>query len=373
VSSIFRDKEKLSPYYIPERLPHRERELRLLRDALDESLSLSSPVHVQIVGDVGSGKTVTVLKFSRESSEERRDLRFAYVNPRQHGTSRLLIFRTIARQVAPEAYSASLSPEELMQGILKRMADVRARGVIIVDDVDYAVARSKEPIIYSLTRLNEAMPGEKVPVLMVVFTARSARFRELLDRSEVSSLGNRVIYFERYSKDQIIDILQRRVAEAFRPGTIEEKVVEYIAEITSSYPINGDVRYAIDLLLNAGSLAEAQGSQRVTLEHVRKVVSYTSPSITQEEIASLDRERREVLLAVVRSLKESNEPYVSLDKIYDVYRNMGKNVPLGEFIEMVQDLGDRGMIDIKGLTKIGISGAPVENLEAFLENLIKRL
>ena len=61
-STIFRDRSKLSPRYVPERLPHREEQIQnllsLYRDAL-EQLNNSFLQTTQIIGGVGTGKTCT--------------------------------------------------------------------------------------------------------------------------------------------------------------------------------------------------------------------------------------------------------------------------------------------------------------------------
>ncbi|MDP8023664.1 MAG: Cdc6/Cdc18 family protein [Nitrososphaeria archaeon] len=373
MTNVFKDRSKLLPTYVPNILPHREKEFESIKKALLESEHSSVSTAVQIVGDVGTGKTVTLLKLARDLKKD--DLRFAYVNPRQHGATRVLVFRHICRSLTPEVYSASYSPEELLLATLTKLKEDKAKAVIMIDDVDYLLFKTKEPIIYNLTRLNELLPFEDIPVAGVILTAKNIKFRESLDRSEASSLGNRIIVFERYTKRQIFDIIQRRVEEAIKPGVIDEKVVEYLSEVTSSPPVNGDIRYAIDVLLNAGSICDAQNCQKITIEHIRKAISYTSLSVTQEEISNMDQDLRKVLLAVALALKESDEAYVSLDNIYSVYKELNKkrDVDMSKFLEMLQDLGDRGVVDIKGLTKIGISGVPVENLTNFLEGLLDKL
>jgi hypothetical protein len=44
-----------------------------------------------------------------------------------------------------------------------------------------------------------------------------------------------------------------------------------------------------------------------------------------------------------------------------------------ELEENLQDLHDRGIIEVASLTRIGISGAPAEQLETFLDVIIRRL
>ncbi len=373
MTSVFKDRSKLLPTYVPNILLHREKEFENIKMALLENESSSVSTAIQIIGDVGTGKTATLLKLTRDMKKE--NLRFAYVNPRQHGATRVLVFRHICRSLTPEVYSASYSPEELLLATLTKLKEDKTKAVIMIDDVDYLLLKTKEPIIYSLTRLNELLPFEEIPVAGVILTAKNVKFRENLDRSEISSLGSKVITFERYNKRQVFDIIQRRVEEAIKPGAIDEKVIEYLSDVASSPPVNGDIRYAIDVLLNAGSICDAQNCQKITIEHIRKAISYTSLSVTQEEISNMDQELKKVLLAVAMALKESGEAYVSLDKIYSTYRESSKKreADMSKFLEMLQDLGDRGVVEIKGLTKIGISGVPVENLTNFLEGLMDKL
>jgi cell division control protein 6 len=67
-STIFRDKSKLSPRYLPSELPHRGKQIEQIDHIFGASYSNPSkfPLTVlQIVGPAGIGKTSTVLKFSK--------------------------------------------------------------------------------------------------------------------------------------------------------------------------------------------------------------------------------------------------------------------------------------------------------------------
>ena len=67
-SSIFRDRSKLSPRYIPSDLPHREKQIDQIQYIFKESYLNPDkfPFAVlQIVGPAGIGKTSTILKFSK--------------------------------------------------------------------------------------------------------------------------------------------------------------------------------------------------------------------------------------------------------------------------------------------------------------------
>ncbi|NWG09979.1 MAG: AAA family ATPase [Nitrososphaerales archaeon] len=382
-SLIFKDKEKLSPRYIPENLPHREDQIKTLKSFLWNSLQNPSKALLQvlqIMGDVGSGKTVTTLRFGDEFQKEaiRRkiNLKHVYINPKVHGSSRIILYRYLVQEAAPEIFSANLSAEELLIELIRHLQRTNRYLLISFDEIDYFVKHSKESVIYDLTRLNEISPGRPTCVLGIIFTARSTKFHEKLDRAELSTLGAFPIRFDSYSSKEVFDILEARVGGAFQPRAITNDVLEYIADITSSSPVNGDVRYALDLLLYSGTLASNEGAEAVNQEHVRKVVNATHPSITDEDILNLSEKGRVVLLAIARALKRAKSSYVSLREIRSTCGIVCEEYRLkkiDEIEEQVQDLADRDIIDIKSLTSIGISGVSTEALERFLDKLVDRI
>ena len=146
--------------------------------------------------------------------------------------------------------------------------------------------------------------------------------------------------------------------------------------MTSNPPINGDLRYALDLLLYSGSLADSNGSESILPEHVRTVHGETTPILTTEDISNLPDNEKLVLLAVIRSLKTKRSSYTSLKEIRSATGLICEELkvkPIDDIDENLQDLSDRYIIDIKSLTKIGISGASLENLDTYLNTLLEKI
>ena len=387
MSLIFKDREKLTPRYIPSTLPHREEQIAQIHSFFSDALTKPSQTHlrtVQIVGSVGCGKTAATRLFGDRFQEEARrlriDLNHIYVNLKLHGRSRVLLYRYLVQQAAPEAYSASLSAEELLYQLVKYLRERSGYLLITLDEIDYFIKHSREPdVIYDLTRLEEVSePGKPCNVIGVVFTARSREFHKMLDEAALSTLGRIPIEFKPYNSKQILDILDHRVREAFQPRALSSDLLEYVADITAKPPVNGDMRYALDLLLYSGTLAEHEGAEAVTAEHIRRVLNATTPSITEEDIANLPPREKLVLLGVVRALKTSSRPYASLKEIrlstgvvWEEYKL--KPMSVDEIEECIEDLHDRGIVEIKSLTSIGISGVPTEALDRFLDTLIERI
>lgn len=384
---IFKDRETLTPRYIPASLPHREEEIDMLRGLFTGVLTHPSQVHMriaQIVGGVGSGKTAVARLFGDQLEEEAKrlkiNLKHIYANLKLHGSSRVILYRYLVQQAAPEAYSASLSAEELLYQLTKSLKEKNRFLIMTLDEIDYFIKHTGEPdVVYDITRLEEIFePGRPCNVLGVIFTARSREFHKRLDAAALSTLGRIPIEFRPYTLQEIIDILEARVGEAFEQGVISDEVLDYVADITASSPANGDIRYALDLLLYSGNLAEHGGAERITPEHIRSVVNVTHPSITEEDITYLPDREKIVLLGVVKALKGSKKPYISLK---DVRQSCGivceerglKPLGVDEIEDHVEDLYDRSIVDIKSLSSIGISGVPTETLGRFVEGLIERL
>jgi cell division control protein 6 len=238
-----------------------------------------------------------------------------------------------------------------------------------MDEIDYLIKSSKDTsVIYDLTRLNEYEPEKACNVKGVIFIARSTEFYSRLDAAELSTLGRVPIEFHPYTVQQVSDILEARASQAFKPKAIGSDVIDKVANITTSADVNGDVRYALDLLLYAGNLAESQGTGRVMLDHIRKVLSQIHPSLTSEEIEQLSKKHLVSLLALVRALKSKKKPYVELKDVRLYASELAEQLDMKEIEieDYLEDLRARKLVDIKSLRAIGLHSASVSELQPIL-------
>jgi len=333
---------------------------------------------LQVVGIAGIGKTSTVIRSSKMIEEQfaksRLVLKTAYINLKLHGGNKYAIYRFLLERMAPELPGQGMSAEEMLRYLLIYLRENRQYALIIMDEIDYLIKTSKDTgIIYDLTRLNEFEPDKPCNVKGVIFIARSTEYYSRLDPAELSTLGRVPMEFSPYSIKQVSDILGSRSVQAFNPKAIGSDVIDKIASITTSPEVNNDVRYALDLLLYAGNLAESQGTDRVTLDHVRKVYGQVHPSITTEEIEQLSRNHLISLMALVRALKSSKKPYVELKdvRLYasEIAERLGmKKIDVEDYLD---DLKTRRLVDIKSFKEIGLHGAALSEIEPVLMSKIK--
>ncbi len=380
---IFRDKEKLSPRYLPSKLVHREKELKLLR-AMTSDLAIGEKFLrvIQVQGPAGMGKTSAVHMVGRDLERVNKkygfNFKYIYINLKLEAPSKFVLFNNIAGKVDPVLRSRNLTAEELLHEILEYLRKKDIRVVLALDEIDYFLRFSRDSsIIYDLTRFSELKLGEPVNIVGLITIARDPSWRKILTSGERSSLGRLIVNFRPYAKEQLFDILRYRALEAFREGAISDEIIEYISDITAEYA-NSDVRYALDILLFSGMIAESEGAQRVNMDHVRYAISQTTPAITTEDLMNLRDREKLVLLAVAISLKFSKTPHVNIEEIWStlqlILEERGlRPISRRKFIEELQSLADKGIIDIQGVTRIGISMGPLDKLQRFLDNLVRRI
>ena len=375
-SIIFKDRKKLSPRYIPKEIPHREKQIDLLiRTFLDikEDPDKFPLTILQIIGPAGIGKTSTVIKFSNILENELRkskiNIKIVYINLKLQGGNKYAIYKYLLSCIAPELPAQGLSAEEMLRQMLDYLIINNVYSIIILDEIDYLIKIAKEiGIIYDLTRLNEFDPSKKCNVKGVIFIARSTEFYEKLDEAELSSMGRAYIEFPNYTIEQISDILIRRSRDAFQENVIGTDIIDWIAKIVVSPVVNGDIRYALDLLSYAGNLAESEGTERVLIDHVKKINKQIYNGITDDDIKELSNIQIIVLLGIIKGLKIKNRDYVDLKEIRMQSLEISEKYKIRKLDveDILDDFATRKIIKIISLKKISLTSSSIDNLEKIL-------
>jgi archaeal cell division control protein 6 len=380
-STIFLDRSKLSPRYVPTELPHREKEIERIYHTFRDSFNSPErfPLTImQIVGPAGIGKTSTVLATMRllddQFEKNRLKMKVAYVNLKLQGGNKYAIYRFILEKIAPELPAQGLSAEEMLRFLLRYLIENKIFAFIVLDEIDYLIKITKDSgIIYDLTRLNEFDPESPCHVKGVVFVARSTEFYSKLDQAELSSLGRVPVRFPMYSLKQVGDILSKRCSEAFQPRIVGSDLIDKVSEITVSSDVKGDIRYSLELLLYAGNLAESNNAGAVSLEHILKVHSQIHPSLTLDQIRELPKNQLVTLLAVTIAMRVRDKNYVDIREIRSHAIAICEDLKIRklEVEDYLDDLRSKNIIEIRSLKEIGIHSVSVDELQAVLRKQIK--
>jgi cell division control protein 6 len=386
--SVFKDETKLDISYIPNRLPHRDREFRLLMEFFSFILQFPAKMaqRVIITGDVGTGKTVLSQRFgvniTNEANKLKINLRYVHVNCREYRGNLFLILYHIVSVFHPTFPRRGYSAEELLRILLQILDDENAHVVLALDEFESLVEGEGSEAVYKLTRLQEIRPN-KPQRLSLICILRNLKTIEKLDASTRSTLQSNIISLVKYSKQQLIDILNDRVSLAFKPLTMPEDTLSLTAEIAFSE--GGNARFGIELLWRAGKYADAEDLGVVTPECVRKAVSSIIPTIRKSDLASLSLHEKLFLLSIGRLFKGSQNAYFSLaetEKAYTVVCeefsvHPNSHTQLWKYLQMFSALGIV-KIEVSTVAKRGratlvyLPSIPANELERQLRALLEK-
>ena len=321
-STVFKDETPLSLEFIPRNLPHREEQMRFLtqlfRFSLDSPFSTSQ--RVLITGDVGTGKTVLVQRFGSDLVKAARsrkvNLHYVHVNCREAKGSLFMIIKRILTQFEPEFPKRGFAPEELLHTLMDMLDDKGIHLILGLDEVEHLIRVEESTPIYNLTRIQEERVGKPIR-LSLIFILRELEYLQKLDKSTIDTLQRNIVKLDKYSSRQLIDILRDRTGLAFKENAVTDEALELVADIGGQ---SGDARYAIELLWRAGKYADSEPSKRVLTDHVRKAAGSVYPMLRGDYIVALSPHEKYMLLALARTLEESEEAYANIGAVEREYK-----------------------------------------------------
>ncbi len=384
--SVFREEHVLSIDYVPETLPHREREMRALAQGFKTLITApgqTSP-RFMIEGPVGTGKTAVAKRFTEQLVEAARkrgiNLHKVHVNCRVN-KSIYLVYLRMLREFKPNFPRRGHSPHELLQILMDVLDEKEHYLLLILDELDYFIRHTGADIIYDLTRLIDDRLNAPQRLSFIGIGRQIVLDDEILDQSTMSTLQRNILRFERYTASQLYDILRDRVAKAFNRGAVLDETIQLICDIAAQH---GDARYAIELLWRAGKQADQEGASVVIPDFVRQAKADTHPELRKEVFSALPSHNRLLLLALSRCLKESRGAYATMGEVEEAYHYVCEEygeTPRShtQIWEWIQDLSAHGIVDAKRsgeghrgqTTLIGISDVPAEMLEKFLLDMME--
>jgi cell division control protein 6 len=275
---------------------------------------------VIITGDVGTGKTALSQRFGADMTLEANkagvNLRYVHVNCREYRGKLFLILQHALAVFRPTFPKRGYSAEELLSTLVQSLDEENAFMILTLDEFGSLIEREGSESVYKLTRLQEMRPNKPQRISLICIL-RDLKETERLDASAKSTLQRNVISLEKYSREQLIDILSDRVQMAFAPSTVQEDVVNMVSELAVSE--SGNARFAIELLWRAGKYADADGLGVVSPECVRRAVSSIIPTLRKSELASLEFHEKLFLLGVARVFKESQKAHAALAELEKAY------------------------------------------------------
>lgn len=356
--TIFRDREMLSNTYIPDRLPHRDQEIRQIALILNATFLGSRPSNILIYGQTGTGKTAVIkylgLQMDEKASRETTPVHFVYINCKQVNTAYGIManighhFTTDWEETIP---FTGWPLEKVYSALQTKIDEAGGVTIIVLDEIDWLVTKSGDDVLYHLTTLNETLTNSKVSIIGV---SNNTKFAEFLDPRVKSRLGEESLTFPPYKAPQLRDILEQRSELAFLEGAVEKGVIAHCAARAAQE--HGDARKALDLLRIAGELAERKSAANVTKDFVNEAESMMEYDSLRKVITALPIQQKTLLLSIYLNESKANLIQQTTGDVYNTYRNLSRRFDINILTQRrVADL-------ISELDMLGIINARVVSL-----------
>jgi len=276
------DARALDVEAVPSEILRRNNELNALSSGLEPLLDGYRGDHAMVVGPPGSGKTACARYAVGQLRRSLVDVRTQYIDCWQHSSR----FATLLKLVEGIGQSMDVQQHSTPHDeLLRRIRDADGRPyVVILDEADQLDCRE------------DLLDG--------------------LDRRVVSRLsGCQRIEFDSYSRDVLVEILDRRAEIALERGSLEAGVLEEIAEVAA-----GDARVAIRTLAEAAKRADRE-SRQIRSDDVEQANVDALDSLLQVVISKLTRHQRVLYYA----MRDGDQERWSISELHDVYADEVEN------------------------------------------------
>ncbi len=332
-SDIFARRDLLVVGTVPEsdRIVGRDDEISNVAQQIKYVTHAEKPNHVIIYGEPGTGKSLVSRHVGQRAIASAEalntDAGLAYIECNSLNTP-TKVARKTCHILNPEHSEISIPKRgigadeyyEYLWDVLEAHYD----GIILIlDEIDRL--SNENELLHELSRATEKQSTQAH--IGIIAITNNIEYGEELTSEVKSSMRAKDFVFTPYSSDELEAILERR-RDAFQEGVLEPGVIEKVADICATD--NGDARAAVDMLRNAGEIADEQDDKRVTLNHIQKAEPKAKADKVVRLIEGTPDSGKIVLYALAKiSRNADDDAMFSTNEIHERYdlaaRDIGIN------------------------------------------------
>lgn len=330
---IFQDRKLVRVGHVPDidRVVGRDGEIEAMGSALAPAIRGGPPETTIIYGKTGTGKSLVTRCVAREAKhradENGYTFAYAYVDCSDYGTE-TQASRQMARELRDGLGEAVEDRSIPRKGIgaadyrditweLLEAESVDAF-VVVLDEIDKLDGDS---LLRSLSRARES--GKADAFIGAVCISNKIAYRERLSERVDSSLQDNELVFDPYDATQLEAILTRR-QDAFTDGVLDNGVIPKTAALAARE--HGDARKAIDMLYEAGRLAEKERADQVTEKHVDVALKRAEINRFQKLVSGQTPHVKHILRALALLTEQREGEQFRTAEVYDTYETITEQV-----------------------------------------------
>ncbi|RKD95119.1 orc1/cdc6 family replication initiation protein [Halopiger aswanensis] len=375
--TLFADKSVLSESYQPEEILERDEEIEAFSHALQDVLFGREPENIFLYGKAGLGKTaVTKYMMGELQSEvvEREaadDLHVHEINC--NGKTLFMVVRRLVNELLPADASQfpkrGLGTGDAFDELYAQLDRIGGTHLIVFDEIDHL--DDVDTLLYELPRarsnghITESLVG-------IIGISNNYTFRQSLSAKVKDTLMETEISFSPYDAGELRTILHDRAERAFVDGACDESAIAKAAALSAQDM--GNARQAIDLLRVGAEVAEREGDETVTDDHIEDARTLVQRGRLRNKIRD-QTEHAQYILETIAKLEERNEVPARSKEIQEGYERVAEAygaTPLTTLKSIQDHLSDLHMLGflVRHERNKGLSGGQYYEYELDLDPMI---
>jgi cell division control protein 6 len=290
-SKIFKNRDALSPHFVPNNLLFRDKQINGIANALTPSLRGDRGRNLFIYGKTGTGKT-SCMRYVIDKIKAVPGVKAQvnYINCRIYN-SRYRILQKIMSDYMPTYAKHGYGVVDLYNKMISWIEEDGKILVPVLDEID--VVRDLDDMVYTLTRANSDI---KSGGIVIVGISNKISFKDDLDPRSLSTLYETELVFPPYNSTELSEILKQRAAIGLRDGVIDSASINLLAAISAKD--SGDARIALKMLAKAAEMAEERGDTKVNSRDIDNASRSTEDEVAYELVSTLPEHQKLVIYAI---------------------------------------------------------------------------
>ena len=347
--TLMKNRRTLTIDYVPEKLPFRDEETKIVAQALSVVLKGARPSNLLLFGKPGTGKTAVVRKVIEHLDKKAKELELEvivpFINTKSANTAYKVLYEIAEymginkEEKKLQVHFTGLSMGEATDRILDFIGKKKLNVVIVFDEIDSLVDKNGDDILYNFTRANERI--SKGGFISLIGISNSLTFKDKLDPRVRSSLSEEEMVFNPYKVEQLQKILIDRSRLAFNDDAVSNAAINLCAAMAGKE--NGDARKAIDLLRVSAEIAEREKADKVEEKHIRLAHEKIEKDTNYEILKNSTTHTKIIIMAIMKS-KIGNT-----GEVYEIYSSLCKHTeqePLTQrrITQIISELDQLGLV-----------------------------
>ena len=340
--------DSLGSAFIPEKLPHREKEIDHMVRILGTVMRNQRPSNLILYGKTGTGKTSTARHVTKLLSEAAGpSVRVIYCNCQIYDSPYSILVNLVNSVGEGES---DLIPamgwplDRIYIELISRLSKNNGSMVIVLDELDKLIAKNGGDSLYVILKIiDDSTPT----ITSLIGITNDAHFIESLEPRVKSRLNQESIVFASYNAQQLQDIISYRLKGIVKDGIIDPSAISLCSAIGAQE--HGDARKALDLMRIAIEIANRDGREKLTDREIYEARDKFDMNVVREAITTLPLHSKMILLSCILT-QEMARGQMTTGEIQENYRNMSQELgitPLSarRISDILSELHDFGLLN----------------------------